>query len=211
MTGPRSAEERISLWLEQEAVGLLPDRVLDATFEETRDLRQASRSGWRPFSMSRPIPALIAVGHRSDRVLRGRLGLDDLDLRRPASSMTALVRAGIDEQSTQPGVEALRIAEARQVAPGMDECLLHGILGHVTVSEDQACDREEAVGGVDRERLEGAVITALGRLDEASIHPGPSGRRPTWSPEPYDGPVGGTVQNQSVPRQDARRGLSRRT
>jgi hypothetical protein len=62
MTGPRSAEERISLWLEEEAVGFLPDRLLNATFERTRGQRQASRSGWRSFSMSRPILALMAVG-----------------------------------------------------------------------------------------------------------------------------------------------------
>jgi hypothetical protein len=62
MTGQRSAEDRVALWLEEEAVGFLPDRVLEATFERTRETRQARRSFWRSFPMSRPIPALIAVG-----------------------------------------------------------------------------------------------------------------------------------------------------
>ncbi len=62
MTGPRTAEDRIADWLEEEAAGSLPDRALDATFERTRSLRQARRSAWRPFTMSRPIHALIAVG-----------------------------------------------------------------------------------------------------------------------------------------------------
>jgi hypothetical protein len=62
MTGPRSAEDRIALWLEQESAGFLPDRVLDATFDRTRDSHQRGPSVWRLPSMSRPIPALIAVG-----------------------------------------------------------------------------------------------------------------------------------------------------
>jgi hypothetical protein len=62
MTDQRSAEDRIALWLEQEAAGFLPDQVLDATFERTRGLRQARRSAWRPSSTPRPIPALIAAG-----------------------------------------------------------------------------------------------------------------------------------------------------
>jgi hypothetical protein len=62
MTTSRSPEERISQWLEEEAVGPLPDRVLNATFETTRELRQARASAWRPFTMPRPIPAMVAVG-----------------------------------------------------------------------------------------------------------------------------------------------------
>lgn len=63
MTAPRSVEDRIALWLEEEAEGRLPDRVLAATFERSRVTRQASgRSIWRAFPMSRPIPTMIAVG-----------------------------------------------------------------------------------------------------------------------------------------------------
>src|SRR6185312_10334899 len=108
--------------------------------------------------------------------------------------MTALVGTRVDKQPTQPGVEPFRFTQARQVAPGVDEGLLHGILGEVCVAEDHASDRVEAVRSAERERFEGAVITALGRLDEASIHPGPSGRRPIWSPEPYDAAIGRRVQ-----------------
>jgi hypothetical protein len=71
MTGPRPAEDRIALWLEEEANGALPDRVLDATFDRTRALRQARRSAWRPFTMSRPIPAMVAVGAAAIIVVAG--------------------------------------------------------------------------------------------------------------------------------------------
>jgi hypothetical protein len=62
MTTSRSTEERISQWLEEAAVGQLPDRVLEASFEATRGMRQARASAWRPFTMSRPIPVMVAVG-----------------------------------------------------------------------------------------------------------------------------------------------------
>jgi hypothetical protein len=62
MTRSRSPEDRIQQWLEEEAVGSLPDRVIDATFERSRGTRQALWSDWRPFSMSRPFSAMIAVG-----------------------------------------------------------------------------------------------------------------------------------------------------
>ena len=63
MTEHRTVEERISLWLEEEAAGQIPDYVLDATFDRTRAIRhRPGPSAWRPFTMTRPVPALIAVG-----------------------------------------------------------------------------------------------------------------------------------------------------
>ena len=44
MTQSRDIEQRISSWLEEEAVSHLPDRVLDATFEQTRELIQQNLS-----------------------------------------------------------------------------------------------------------------------------------------------------------------------
>jgi hypothetical protein len=56
-------EDRISRWLKDEAGGQLPDRVLGATFERTRMVRQQPVSfAWRQSPMTRPIPALIALG-----------------------------------------------------------------------------------------------------------------------------------------------------
>ena len=63
MTGQRSPEERIALWLEEEAAGQLPDRTLEATFARTRAIRNRQRpSPWRLFPMSRPVTTLLAVG-----------------------------------------------------------------------------------------------------------------------------------------------------
>jgi hypothetical protein len=60
MNGSRSAEERISLWLEREAVGHLPDHVLDATFQRTRSM-QRSPVAWRPGAGGRTSRGLLAA------------------------------------------------------------------------------------------------------------------------------------------------------
>jgi dipeptidyl aminopeptidase/acylaminoacyl peptidase len=63
MTEHRTVDERISMWLEEEAQGQLPDRVLEAAFDRTRVIRhRPGPSAWRPYTMSRQISALIAVG-----------------------------------------------------------------------------------------------------------------------------------------------------
>jgi hypothetical protein len=71
MTTSPTTEERISQWLEEAAVGQLPDRVLDASFATTRGMRQARASAWRPFTMSRPIPAMVAVGAAAIMIVAG--------------------------------------------------------------------------------------------------------------------------------------------
>jgi hypothetical protein len=62
MTDDRRIEYRISAWLEEEAVGDLPDRVLDSVFEQTRVARRPSRFAGRLQQMSRSVSGLIAVG-----------------------------------------------------------------------------------------------------------------------------------------------------
>ncbi len=47
MTDTRNAEDRISLWLEEDAMRHVPDRLLKATYEQTRKSRQ--QVGWRGF------------------------------------------------------------------------------------------------------------------------------------------------------------------
>ena len=56
-----------------------------------------------------------------------------------------LVHAGSDDETMEPRVEPVRIAEPGQVAPGDHQRVLHGILGPVDVAEDPLRDREEPV------------------------------------------------------------------
>lgn len=63
MSTERSVEHRISAWLTEEAAGDLPDRVLQAVFDETRRAPQPGRPlDGRFVRMSRSLSALVAVG-----------------------------------------------------------------------------------------------------------------------------------------------------
>jgi len=84
MTNSRNIEERISLWLEEEAVSHLPDRVLDATFDTTRELRQVGSSPWRIIPMFRSRSSLAAVGAAAVvLIVVGALGLNYFVNRQP--------------------------------------------------------------------------------------------------------------------------------
>ena len=126
MTGPRPAEERIALWLEEEAAGFLPDRVLDATFARTRGLGQARRSAWRPFTMSRPIRALIAVGAAAIVVVLGAItlvpreprtivGIDPTSSPTPSASSTS---RNLATETPQAVVPTFRSPLALTLPPG---------------------------------------------------------------------------------------------
>jgi hypothetical protein len=63
MTDNRTIEQRIATWLEGEAVGVLPDRVLESVFTETRVvIRRRSPFDGRSSHVSRFASALVAVG-----------------------------------------------------------------------------------------------------------------------------------------------------
>lgn len=69
-----------------------------------------------------------------------------------------------------PGIEPIRIAETRQVAPGDHQRVLQGILGSVDVPEDPVRDREETVAARPDQIDESRLVAVLGRLDEVAIH-----------------------------------------
>ncbi len=62
MTQQRDIEEHLSLWMEEEGATHFPDRVLEATFGQTRNLRQVGSSRWRTFPMLRSFGMLAAAG-----------------------------------------------------------------------------------------------------------------------------------------------------
>jgi len=72
MTDDRSIERRIAVWLEEEAVGSLPDRVLDSVFAQTRVARRPARpfAGRLP-SLPRFATSLIAVGASAIVIILG--------------------------------------------------------------------------------------------------------------------------------------------
>jgi hypothetical protein len=86
----------------------------------------------------------------------------------PSSAATAasLPVAGMHEQSSQPGVEAIDVPERRQFTPGEHEGLLDGILGEPEIAQDPIRDREEPIASGARQAGKGFLISGSCSLDE---------------------------------------------
>ena len=82
----------------------------------------------------------------------------------------------------QPGVEPVRIAECPQVTPGDHQRVLYGILGPIDVSQDPLRDPEEPVTAHADQVGVCLPVPVPCRLDEITIHCGPSGWCPAGTP-----------------------------
>ena len=91
----------------------------------------------------------------------------------PASVPTCLLITGIDKEAVQPELEALGIAQPRELAPGKDERLLDGVLCPLDVPEDPVRDRVAAITIEVDELGEGALVALPSTLDRTS---------PAWVP-----------------------------
>jgi len=81
---------------------------------------------------------LVPQGQLALAVARGRfVGGRELDLRQPASPVASYPReAGPNQELSEPGLEAVRISEAREGAPRFDERVLDRILDRAVSSEN---------------------------------------------------------------------------
>jgi hypothetical protein len=95
-----------------------------------------------------------------DRCLDGPAGA------RPA----CLAVARVHEESSQPRLEAVGVAEGGDVAPGQDERLLGRVVGPVAIGQDQPGDAEELVDREARKLAERLVIARHRPLDQVPPH-----------------------------------------
>ena len=93
----------------------------------------------------------------------------DADVRDPGARAAGLRVARVDEQALEPGVEAVRIAEAGQLSPGDHQRLLHGVLGPSDIPEDPLGDRHEPVTVRPGQDGKGLPVPSLCLLDEIAI------------------------------------------
>ena len=93
----------------------------------------------------------------------------ELDLDHATSSTPGEVETGVDDQSMKPGVESIRVAQARKVAPGADERVLDRVARELGVPEDQPGGGVQPRDGQVDERGEGVMIASPGPLDETSL------------------------------------------
>ena len=120
---------------------------------------------------------LVAVGDPAegvrlvpaDRVGVGVVGEQPDD--RPAAPLAAGLRdAGPNDDPVGPGVEAVRVAQPRQLVPDRDQRLLQGILGEVVVAQDPVGGREQAAGRQAHQRLEGLLVATRRPRYEVTLH-----------------------------------------
>jgi hypothetical protein len=78
--------------------------------------------------------------------------------------------AVVDEESGQPGLEPIRIAEAGQLTPGDHQRVLDRVLGSFVVSQDPSRDPEQPVTAGTSQDGERIPVTALGCDDKLRIH-----------------------------------------
>ena len=162
MTQDRSANERISAWLREEAPAQVPDRVLEATFEGIRHDRRRAIPWWRYSPMTRT-PAAIAVGATAVLFLAIGVAL----VVRPGPSVSNVPSPSPSATST-PSVSPTQSPTA---SPSPTLAPVSGLDGRFVFSSDRSGNREIYVMNPDR--------TGLQQLTNDPA----DDRLPTWSPD----------------------------
>ena len=107
-----------------------------------------------------------AIGQRSRRSL-------------PAATAMLGVR-GVHEQPVRPGVEPIRVAERRQMAPDVDQRLLRRVLGARPVPQDAVGDRVEPIHDLGDDEIECSPVALLRPSHEIRLHVPASVAVPKW-------------------------------
>ena len=114
---------------------------------------------------------LVTVGQDDGRVGCDPLDRHDRGLVPPAAPVAAsLFIARVHEQTSQPGFEAVRIAESGQVAPRMDERFLGGVIRAGFVPQDEPGDGKEPTDRAARQLRERIPIACHGPFHEIPMH-----------------------------------------
>lgn len=110
---------------------------------------------------------LVAIDDGQDAGRLSRL-LDpkDADVRRPPRATPGLGVALVGQDSMQPGLEAVWIAERPELPPGHDQRRLHGVLGKVGIAKDPNRDRHAPIADHASERVEGLLVASLRLVHE---------------------------------------------
>jgi aminoglycoside phosphotransferase len=160
--------------------GRLARRETDMEVQhQDRSLRMAQ-------APERPVQ-LVSVGELRGAIGLGRLGRQDGDLGTPPAAFPPDVRAGMDDQPVQPGVESVDVPKVRKIAPRPNERVLGGILREFGVAEDQSSDPVQPIDGAACQHAEGLAVSASRQVDEFRLHGSLLVGRPIWSPTRYGG------------------------
>jgi hypothetical protein len=109
---------------------------------------------------------LVAIGQARFRIWRRRLRRQDADVQLPDAPTAGFLVRGADGEPVAPTVEPGGIAEAGQLPPGIEQCLLDRVGGTFGIAEDP---EGHGIQGVDFRRSqgsEGVAIALLRQCDE---------------------------------------------
>lgn len=112
----------------------------------------------------------IPLGDGGGGIARiGNVCLGQLHLDCALTSTTRKAEAGVDRQPVEPGIPAVRVAEAGKVPPRPDEGLLDGVPSELWVPEDEASGLAQPSDGRAGKHREGVMIASLCQNDETSL------------------------------------------
>ncbi len=142
----------------------------DVGHRQACEVPQHDDSALFGFKVRKQAVELVSVGDCTGRI---RLDIRDdrleLDFDRPATPPADGHQAGVDEDSVEPGVESLRVAETGQIAPGPQEGVLDHVVCEFAVPDDQPGGRVQPRDGDADKRGEGVMIASPCPLDESSL------------------------------------------
>jgi succinyl-CoA synthetase beta subunit len=118
---------------------------------------------------------LVAVGEHRSAVAGGKVDGGEINVEAVPAKASRLVDAGSHEETVQPGVEAIRVAERGQVAPSPDERVLHRVPGLFPIPENEASGGIQAVDRGACQRGKGVMIAPLRPLHDVPLHIAPRG------------------------------------
>ena len=110
---------------------------------------------------------LVTVGHGgADIRRRPCLPVDDADLGRVPLATAGLRITGMHEDPMDPRLEAMGLAEPRQLSPRGEEGVLQCVLREPGIPQDAERDGEQPVAHLVHQEREGIRITASCSLHE---------------------------------------------
>jgi len=160
MSNERTIGPRITAWLEEEATGTLPNRVLDSVFEQTREARRRrSPLAGRMFRMPRSLSVLIAVGAAAiilvvaaalfgPKPLPGTRGPGITAATSPSAATSPVATPAVTPAAT-PVPSATPLAAAADVTSPIYGYTVHVPAGWKVILATAAWDGRSAVGHDD--------------------------------------------------------------
>jgi hypothetical protein len=96
--------------------------------------------------------------------------VDYADVGRELTPAPELGITGMDENALRPSLEAIYVAQMRQLLPGRDEGVLQRVFGSTRLAQDSEGDRVEGIADLAYQAGESFSVATPGPLDDGWVH-----------------------------------------